>query len=606
MSYESNLEELKNALALVNRSDYESAKIICLDLIFSTPKFENSIQNSTLLARSHNILAEIFLRETNYIQSYEYGLKAAKYAEDSQSYFEQSTAQYILAQYFIYQQEFFKSLEAIYLGLSFVPINDEKGLKYFGHIHLGTVYSSLRQYPKALENLLIANDYFVKVDKPQILGKIFTDIAEVYSHLSDRKKALQFLQKALELQQSIGYDRGIAFVNIQLGLHFFACKELNIALEYYSKALVYFKELNITRGIGVGYSNIADVYFELEEYEEAFTLYQLALEQFLLIYDNNFIAYLNFKIAKVYAKPEFSKYSFQNSERLFIQTVDVFKTYSTLTELKEAYFELVNLYKGTGLWKNAFEFLEYYNSIEIETTIQQSLLEIRNNEFKNMMDISEKEKAITERLLSQLLPSGIATKLLDNKDVSEQFDNVSILFADLVGYTKISDKMSPINLFKSLNYVIGLIDTIVAKNNCERLKTIGDCYMAMSGIPLKSEEHCYLLAKVALEIISELLIPKEIQDLLPPSYAVSFRIGLHCGPVSAGLIGNKRFQYDVYGDTVNVASRLEAQGEPGKIHISEAFTNSISQYPEFKLVPRGEINIKGKGNMQTYWLEKAI
>ena len=605
MTYETSIEELKNALSFVNESDYESAKKICLDVISSIDKVTVAKEQSSLLARCYNILAETYLRETYYSNAFEYVQKAIVAANECAIYFEQSTSQYILAQCYLYQEEYYKALEAIYLGLRYVPSDDEHGLTYFGYIHLSNVYSTLHEYPKSLENLLLALHYFQNKNAPRILGKIFTDIAEVYSHLDDREKALEFLIKALELHQSIGYERGIAFLHIQLGLHYFALKDYNTAYEYHVKALNYFKELNVIRGIAVGYTNIADIQFELGEFEEAYTLYQTALEHFQQISDNRYVAFLNIKIAKIFAQPNFSLYNVTQSEELFLQTIEVFKSFTTQNELKEAYFELVNVYKISQNWEKAFEYLEYYNSIELETSKQNSLLEIRNNEFKNMMDLAEKEKVITERLLSQMLPTGIASRLIEKKDVTEQFENVSIMFADLVGYTKISDSMSHSDIFTVLNYVIGLIDTIVLNNNCERLKTIGDCYMAMSGIPQRSSEHSFDLAKVALEVMTNLQISPEIQLLLPKNYSITFRIGLHCGPVSAGLIGNNRFQYDVYGDTVNIASRLETQGEAGRIHISEQFAKSIEHHAEFELIPRGQINIKGKGSMNTFWLEKA-
>jgi len=605
MTFETCKEEISKAYAFIDDSEYDSAKNLCFSLLKAYSFDEKSKTNLALKAQIYNVIAEIHLRQTDLDEAYKYALEAEKYATNSQSYFEQTTVKYILAQWYIYKQEYYKALECIYEGLEYIPDDDERGLRYFGYIHLSNVYSSIREYSKSLDNLLLALQYFESINKPRILGKIYTDIAEVYSNLEDRNTSLYYLHKALDLHKSIGYERGIAFLNLQLGLHYIHSKNYDTSLQFFSKSLRYFEEFSIPRGIGVVFTNMGDVYFEQFKFEEAFEIYEKAIAYFEQINDSHLQNYLFFKTAKIYSKKQFSLYDFEKAEKLLLDSVNLFKQNPTQVELKDVYFELVSLYKEHEQWKIAFLYFELYNAIEIETAKNRSLLEIRNNEFKNKMQLADKEKVITERLLSLMLPTGIASKLLNKQDVSEQFDDCSIMFIDLVGYTKIADSMTPQNIFTVLNYIMGQIDIIVSKNQCERLKTIGDCYVAMCGIPIPKEEHALKLANAAIEVINNLKIPLEIRKLLPTNYTIEFRIGMHSGSVSAGIIGTERFQYDVYGDTVNVASRLETQGEAGRIHISEAFAKSIESNLEFSLIPRGEIFVKGKGTMNTYWLEKA-
>lgn len=605
MTFETCKEEISKAYAFIDNSEYDSAKNLCFSLLKSYSFDEKSKANLALKAQIYNVIAEIYLRQTDLDEAYNYATEAEKYATNSQSYFEQTTVKYILAQCYINKQEYYKALECIYEGLEYIPNDDIRGLKYFGYIHLSNVYSAIREYSKSLDNLLLAQQYFESINKPRILGKIYTDIAEVYSNLEDRNTSLFYLHKALDHHRLIGYERGIAFLNLQLGLHYIHSKSFDTSLQFFSKSLEYFEEFSIPRGIGVVYTNMGDVYFEQYKFEEAYEIYQKAIVYFEQVNDSHLLNYLFFKKAKIYSKKQFSLYDFEKAEKLLLDSVTLFKKNPTQVELKEVYFELVNLYKEHEQWKMAFLYFELYNAIEIEVAKNKSLLEIRNNEFKNKMQLTEKEKVITERLLSQMLPTGIASKLLKKQDVSEQFDICSIMFIDLVGYTKIADSMTPENIFTVLNSIMGQIDSIVSKNQCERLKTIGDCYVAMCGIPISKEDHTVKLATAAIDIMNNLKIPFEIKQLLPDNYSIEFRIGIHCGSVSAGIIGTERFQYDVYGDTVNVASRLETQGEPGRIHISEEFAKSIEANPEFFVIPRGEISIKGKGTMNTYWLEKA-
>lgn len=604
MTFETCKDEISKAYTFIDNSDYDSAKNLCFSLLKSYSFDEKNKTNLALKAQIYNIIAEINLRQTDFELAYKYAIEAEQYALSSQSYFEKTTAKYILAQWYIYKQEYYKALECIYEGLEFIPDDDIRGLKYFGYIHLSNVYSEIREYSKSLDNLLLALQYFETLNKPRILGKIYTDIAEVYSSLEDRNTSLYYLHKALDLHRSIGYDRGIAFLHLQLGLHYFHSKSYDTSLQFFSKSLAYFEEFSIPRGIGVVYANMGDVYFEQLRYDDAYEIYNKAIDYFEQVNDSHLQNLLNFKKAKIYCKKQFSLYSFEKAEQILLESVTYFKQSPTQVELKEVYLELVNLHKEHEHWKMAFLYFELYNATEIEVAKSKSLLEIRNNEFKNKMLLSEKEKVITERLLSQMLPTGIASKLLKKQDVSEQFDDCSIMFIDLVGYTKIADSMTPENIFTVLNYIMGQIDIIISSNQCERLKTIGDCYVAMCGIPIPNFEHTLKIAKSAIEVMNNLNIPFEIRDLLPSNYTINFRIGIHCGSVRAGIIGEERFQYDVYGDSVNVASRLETQGEAGRIHISEAFAQTISEYSEFSVVPRGEINIKGKGLMKTFWLEK--
>ena len=604
MTYETCSEEIKKAYTFIDESEYDSAKNLCFSLLDSYNFDPLFLKNLALKAQIYNVLAEIFLRQTAYDEAYTFVVEAINYAKNSQSYFEQTTAQYILAQWYLYKQEFYKSIECIYEGMTFIAEDDQRGLRYFGYIHLSNVYSSIREYSKSLDNLLLALEYFESLEKPIVLGKIYTDIAEVYGNLDDRNTSLLYLHKALALYKKIKYERGIAFLNIQLGLYYFYSKNFPTSLQFFLKARKYFQDLNITRGIGVVYSNIGDVFFEQYNFEKANEEYRKASECFHQINDFHLQNYLKFKMAKIYAKKQFSSFDYEKAEALYMESVTIFKEFPTQVELKEVYFELVNLYKENEQWKKAFLYFELYNSIEIEVAKKQSLLEIRNNEFKNKMQLNEKEKVITERLLSQMLPTGIASKLVKKLDVAEQFEDCSIMFIDLVGYTKIANSMTPQNIFTVLNYIFGQIDIIVAKYHCERLKTIGDSYVAMCGIPNPDKEHCYKMALTALEVINTLRLSNEILELIPTVYSVDFRIGLHCGSVSAGIIGSERFQYDVYGDTVNVASRLETHGEAGRVHISEQFAKSIESYSEFLLIPRGEITVKGKGTMNTFWLEK--
>ena len=210
----------------------------------------------------------------------------------------------------------------------------------------------------------------------------------------------------------------------------------------------------------------------------------------------------------------------------------------------------------------------------------------------------EQEKS--ESLLLNVLPKEIALTLKDNQNnghtIAEHFEAVSILFADMVGFTPLSAVLAPAEMVDLLNDVFSYFDTLVAKYGLEKIRTIGDNYMVASGVPQPRPDHAQALALMALEMCAATINPS-----IPVARILQFRIGLNYGPVVAGVIGRQKFHYDIWGDAVNIASRMESHGVPGKIQITRAIYDLLKD--EFDCVPRGKIKVKGKGEMETWYLE---
>jgi PAS domain S-box-containing protein len=202
----------------------------------------------------------------------------------------------------------------------------------------------------------------------------------------------------------------------------------------------------------------------------------------------------------------------------------------------------------------------------------------------------------TERLLLNILPEPIANRLKqDTKTIAEHFSEVTVLFADIVGFTQISSSLSPIALVNLLNELFSAFDRLTEKYGLEKIKTIGDAYMVVGGLPYPRSDHPIAIAEMALDMQKAVIEFNQAHHK-----ALSLRIGIHSGPVVAGVIGIKKFLYDLWGDTVNIASRMESHGLAGRIQISEdTFHILPDQYVIFK---RGLISIKGKGAMNTYFL----
>jgi class 3 adenylate cyclase len=204
-----------------------------------------------------------------------------------------------------------------------------------------------------------------------------------------------------------------------------------------------------------------------------------------------------------------------------------------------------------------------------------------------------------ERLLHDILPLEIANRIIQGETtIAEQNENVSLFFSDIVGFTTISQTIEPDLLVHELNIIFQEYDRIAKQYSIEKIKTIGDAYMAVSGINESIEHPHYNIAMFAIDVIDRL------KKLELGRNKFKIRVGLHVGKVISGVIGGYKFSYDIWGDTVNIASRMESHSEPGRIHITEQFAKSIEHYPEFSVITRGEITVKGKGTMKTYWLEK--
>jgi class 3 adenylate cyclase len=206
------------------------------------------------------------------------------------------------------------------------------------------------------------------------------------------------------------------------------------------------------------------------------------------------------------------------------------------------------------------------------------------------------ERNRSERLLYAVLPRKIADELRDGeKMIANRHPLVTVLFADVAGFTPWAAQHEPEVVVGLLENIFHRFDVRVAALGAEKIKTIGDAYMVISGAPDPRADHAHIMAQLALELLSEVRQFREETGI-----PLDLRMGLHTGPVIAGVIGAMRFTYDVWGDTVNTASRMESHGEPGRIQVSDDTRRLIED--TFHLEPRGRVEIKGKGGMDTWWL----
>lgn len=215
-----------------------------------------------------------------------------------------------------------------------------------------------------------------------------------------------------------------------------------------------------------------------------------------------------------------------------------------------------------------------------------------------IVDQLQAEHEQARALMLNILPASVADRLKHDETVIDALPEVTTLFADIVGFTRASEALSPAEIVDALNRVFTSFDQIIARHGMEKIKTIGDGYHAVAGAPMQRPDHLTCAADAALEMLDV------TAGLEYGGIPLSVRIGIDTGPVVAAVIGTSKFSYDLWGDSVNTASRMESHGEAGRIHVTKAVADGLSH--TYALEPRGIIEVKSKGPMETFFLDGLL
>ena len=235
-------------------------------------------------------------------------------------------------------------------------------------------------------------------------------------------------------------------------------------------------------------------------------------------------------------------------------------------------------------------------NIAVGGTIVFTLLAVFARERRDALAALRQEQAKAENLLLNILPRSIADKLkAQTQPIADHFESASILFADVADFTPWSERLPPAEVVGYLDHLFSHFDELAERWGLEKIKTIGDCYMVAAGVPTPRPDHARALALMALDMLEAMRSNGDVGHL-----GLELRVGINSGPVVAGVIGRKRFLYDLWGDTVNTASRMESHGTPGRIQITRATYELLAD--EFQCEPRGTIAVKGKGEVEAWYL----
>ena len=411
-----------------------------------------------------------------------------------------------------------------------------------------------------------------------------------------------------EARQSLkNRDRDIyvAYTKGNMGVAFALQGKNAMAKEYMHEAIDILAELGDTYGIADYLNYMSSILLEQGQYASAlsYSLQGLELAEDLGLKEQ--ISDSNLKISQIYEAmgDTISSYSYFKEHVAYKDSLTNITSVQKMADIrtdfevsqKQLEVDLLNQQRKTQniiTWATGIAL--FLLTIVVIGVLRRSMYINRTNR------IIEVEKNRSEMLLLNILPADTAQELKEKGKVkAKRFDSVSVMFTDFQGFTLKSQGFSPEKLVTSVDYYFSEFDKIIGKYGLEKIKTIGDSYMCAGGLPFPSEDHPQKIIEAAREILNFMETARAKDD--PDIADFDIRIGINTGPVVAGVVGTKKFAYDIWGDAVNVASRMESMSEPGRINISENTYAMIKEEADCEY--RGEIEVKNRGKLKMYFIQ---
>lgn len=472
--------------------------------------------------------------------------------------------------------------------------------------NIAGIYIALGDLIKALHYAQRAIDLHQKNTNTIGLALSSGNIGIIYFSMNDFTRAEEYFKKTLELFEVLKDKRGISTFCGNLGNVYNALGKTDLALECFQRSLAIDKKLGNETGIAMMLGNIGDVFFQKKEFEEAYKKYSSGLT--ILKESEEKDHYVDFllRLGKLYIQSDYAKHDFIKGEHTLLQVVDISKELGLKQSLYIAYELLSKVYSKKGDFENAYICYNHFHTLKEDVLSSEADEKAKIFDYKRKAEESEKDRQVQlarlqekEHLLHEILPFQIAERIISGeKNIAEVRDNVSIIFTDIVGFTSISQQIPAEEVVSILNELYSKFDAIAIKYGVEKIKTIGDSYMAACGIPNPVADHKIRISHFAFDVLEE---SKKV--VFSNNQQLELRIGIHSGRAIAGVIGTNKFTYDIWGDAVNTAARMESYGKTGKIHVSQDFIDGLSE-DDITIQFRDTLLIKGKGSMKTYFISK--
>ncbi|MBS1561788.1 MAG: tetratricopeptide repeat protein [Bacteroidetes bacterium] len=492
------------------------------------------------------------------------------------------------------------------------------------HRQRGGVLMFSGKWSDALEELTRALDIYEELGDQILVGQTLNSLGTLYAHAGDITSSIEHHFRALRALEEGNSPNDAAFTYGQLGNTYAMHGEVERAVEHFKHALQYYEEAGNKRDCVGLYGNIGLTFLnngraeEAEPYllrsstmarelgamhecaffTEAYGQALLALERVedckaLLDREQDMLSRfgdVSLLTEVLRAKLLLHDGDMTAARTMLEQTLQRMQTASLAQHRLMVHEQLQAIAKQQADFESYLTHDAAIKAIREEREGKETTQKIAFQEKQREMERVEREHQKHLTVLHSALPKHIADRVARGEVVQDHFERATVLFADLVGFTTMSSALDAEQVVAMLDKIFGRCDDVVAQHGLFKIKTIGDSYMAVSFADAVAA------ARAAVGIM---------EAITTSAPELQCRIGLHCGPVVAGIIGSERMQYDVWGDTVNVASRMESSGQPGRIHISDVMADELRRCTkDVDLEPRGEINVKGKGTMSTYWLER--
>jgi adenylate cyclase len=466
---------------------------------------------------------------------------------------------------------------------------------------MGNSSNAERYYNKAIEQIRKTNDSI-------LLGSALLNAGDGYFNNGNYKAALENFHESGLIFKNVKYLIGTAYNKGNIGMVYAEQGKDDLAEQNINEAITILEEIKDYYPISVYLTYMSDIYLRKNDYN---TAYNYALRSLDLA--------KKYRLKEQISEANLKLFELNQQKGNFEQSIDYLKNYyiyrdsvlnikaiEQMADLRTNY-EVSQKQSEVDLLdqqKRNQQLISLATGIGLLLIIVVAIGLYRRNKFVNRAKLLiENEKERSDLLLLNILPEQTAEELKDNGKVqAKRFDSVSVMFTDFKGFTAYSDKLSPEELVDSIDFYYSKFDDIIEKHGLEKIKTVGDAYMCAGGLPFPTNDHALKMVAAAFEI-AEFVNESKKSD---PDDMTRFdiRIGINTGPVVAGVVGNKKFAYDIWGDTVNIASRMESNSEPGKINISDNTYQLIKD--QYKCTFRGEIDAKNKGMMKMYFVEETV
>ncbi len=623
MTFEELQELLRRAAAEEQNANFTETEqlavqaIAAMDsVIASAGAIDQADRVQSLRSEALDLIGLVKSRTGNNIKAIEYCQEALQIAEASHDRRQIARISNTLGTIYLRQSCYAQAQENFSRAIHiYEELRDKAGVaRVMGN--LGNVYFALSDFSVALDYYSRALATHEEVGDKSAMADVMGNIGSVYASLSDYTVALEYFTRTLALDEEVGNTAGAAQVLGNIGIVHRLLSNYTGALEYYNRALHIHEEVGNKASEALVTGNIGKLYLYVADYPLAYEYLMRALSLQEKLGQKLMICTSKESLGELFTMQANPNYDEARAEQLLLEAVAIHEELGTRNFTLHK--TLSELYEGQGRLAESLRHLKKYQQIKDEVQSEEAtrsaaLLE-QNKEIgrrDKQLSVERAEAQSMQKVLHQVLPVSIASRLMRGEKIADYFQNVSILFADIVGFTPIASRMPAKAVLAFLNYVFGEFDRMVSDCGCEKIKTIGDGYLAVAGAPVSCEDHAERIARLAIEMSKDIILPEEIRKTLPKGAQFSLRIGIHTGPCFGGIVGENRFVYDIYSDAVNLAARMESHGEPGKIHISDEFCFHLQNrmdmtgedFGGIRFDEREEMEIKGKGMMRTYFLE---